>query len=128
MVNGSGSIGSSGGRITFGGLASGINTNQIIDALMQVASRPITSAQNRRDRVQTKINALNALNKSLGTLQTSANALKDPATFSQRTTSVIAQAADANKVTAVATNGAALQNFTFDAVTLATATTAASTN
>src|SRR6186997_2754450 len=99
MVNGS--IGSSGGRITFGGLASGIDTNSIIDALMQVAQRPVTSAKNRRDLVQTKINALNALSKSLGTLLSTANTLKDPTTFSQRSTSVIAQAADANKVAAV---------------------------
>lgn len=126
MVSGSSSspISSSTGAISFGGLASGIDTNSIITQLINVAKRPITSAQNRRDAVQAQMDALNQLNTMLASLLTAAAPLNDPATFSGRNTSVSGQTVDAGKVSATATNGAALQNFTFEVLSLATQTTA----
>lgn len=119
-------VSSSSGRITFGGIASGIDTNSIISQLMAVQRRPIFAVMDRADAISSKVNAYNALKSSMSSLLTSAAPLKDAATFGQRSTIVGALTADVGKVTATATNGAALQNFTFEAVALATSTTAAS--
>lgn len=130
MVSGSGlsgsSLSSSTGAISFGGLASGIDTNLIVSQLIAIGKRPITAAQNRRDAVQSRMDTLKALNGVLATLLAKTAPLNNLATFGQRSTSVSAQTVDADKVSATATNGAALQNFTFEAVSLATQTTAAS--
>lgn len=46
MVSGTPSI-TSGGKISFGGTASGIDTSALIDALIAAESRPIGLAQQR---------------------------------------------------------------------------------
>src|SRR5690606_39236608 len=61
---------------------------------------------------------------AMSALLTSAAPLKDATTFGQRSTVVGATTAEVGKITATATNGAALQSFTFEGVALATATTA----
>ncbi|MFA7249296.1 MAG: flagellar filament capping protein FliD [Dehalococcoidia bacterium] len=126
MVSSSAGVSSSSGRITFGGLASGIDTNSIITALMGIQQRPITAIQKRVSSVQTRIEAYGSLSSAISALMTAAAPLKDPATFSQRTASVLAQTADANKISASASAGAALQGFTFEAISKATATTVTS--
>lgn len=103
-------VSSSSGRITFGGIASGIDTNSIISQLMAVQRRPIFAVMDRADAISSKVNAYNALKSSMSSLLTSAAPLKDAATFGQRSTIVGALTADVGKVTATATNGAALQN------------------
>ncbi|MGE3855632.1 MAG: flagellar filament capping protein FliD [Dehalococcoidia bacterium] len=119
-------VSSSSGRITFGGLASGIDTNSIVSQLMAIQQRPIFKVMDRVDAAQAKINAYNSLKTAMSTLMSSAAPLKDPTTFGQRSTIVGTAAADQGKVTATATNGAALQKFTFQGLSLATATTASS--
>lgn len=119
-------VSSSSGRIAFGGLASGIDTNSIVTQLMALQRRPVYKIMDRVDGVKTKIDAYNALKTSMSSLLTSAAPLKDAATFGQRSTTVGALTADVGKISASATNGAALQGFTFEGVALATATTAES--
>lgn len=117
---------SSSGRITFGGIASGIDTNSIITQLINIQRRPIFAVMDRVDATQAKINAYNSLKTAMSTLMSSAAPLKDVATFGQRSTVVGTQSADQGKVTATATNSTALQSFQFQGIALATATTAAS--
>jgi flagellar hook-associated protein 2 len=119
-------VSSSSGRITFGGIASGIDTNSIVSQLIAIQRRPVFAVMDRVDAARAKINAYGSLKSAMSTLMSSAAPLKDPATFGQRSTIVGAGTADVSKVTATATNGAALQKFTFQGISLATATTAAS--
>ncbi len=117
---------SSSGKISFSGLASGIDTASIISQLMAVQKRPVYAIMDRVDGIKTKIDAYTAIKSAMSSLLTSAAPLKDASTFGQRSTVVGAVTADVGKVSATATNGAAIQNFTFEAVSLATATTAVS--
>ena len=122
----SGGLGSSSGRITFGGVASGIDTNSIISQLMAIQQRPIFQLQNRVDDVQTRIQAYSQLTSAVTALMTAAGPLAKQETFGQRSASVIAQTADANKIAVTADAGAALQSFTFEAVSKATSTSVTS--
>lgn len=54
--------------ITFGGLASGIDTNSIIDKLVAVERQPITTLQNERTAQQTRKALVNDLNTRLSKL------------------------------------------------------------
>jgi flagellar hook-associated protein 2 len=59
---------SSGGNlsgISFSGLASGIDSNQIIDQLIQIQRRPITLLQGKQTTLQTQISALQTVNTNL---------------------------------------------------------------
>lgn len=117
MVNG-------GGRITFGGLASGIDTNSIIDQLLNLERRPISLAQTRLAQVRQKSDAFGRVSAALSALATRTTALNKADTYRQRSSSVLAKDADANKVTAVAATSAAVGSFTFHVTQLATQTTA----
>jgi len=114
MVNGS--------RITFGGVASGIDTNLIIDQLMSIQRRPIQMAENRRAMVQAKSDAFGRLTGALNALMTRVQTLNNVDTFRQRGTSVLAKEADANKIQAVATTGAAVGSYSLEVFQLATQT------
>ena len=54
-------VSSSSGRITFGGIASGIDTNSIVSQLIAIQRRPIFAIMDRADAAQAKINAYNSL-------------------------------------------------------------------
>lgn len=113
-------------RISFGGLASGIDTNSIIDQLMAIARRPITLQENRKAIEQQRIDAFGTLSTSLGNLLTKLTTLKDADSFRARATTVLAKDTDTNKITATATSGAATGSLTFNVTQLATSTTAES--
>lgn len=117
---------SGGGRITFGGLASGIDTNSIIDQLITIQRRPILLAQNRLAQVNQKADAFAKVGTALSALLTRAEALNQADTYRQRSTSVMAKEADANKIAAVASVGAVVGSFSIQVTQLATQTTAAS--
>ncbi len=51
--------------ISFAGLASGIDSNQIINQLIQIQSRPITLLQGKQATLQTQITALQTVNTNL---------------------------------------------------------------
>ncbi len=119
-------VSSSSGRITFGGLASGIDTNTIIEQLIQIERRPIALAENRLFDVQQKTNAFGAVASALSSLLDRAKTLNSADTYRARGTSVLAKDADANKVQAVATSGAAVGAYTFHVTQTATQTTTTS--
>ncbi len=124
----SGSTSSTSGTppITFGGLASGLNTNAIIDAILQQDKRPIVLAQQREATYQAQQATLAQINGDFQTLLGYAQSLALPATFNGRTTTVLPGSSDAGKLDASATSSAATGSFKVDIVSLATATTTAS--
>ena len=76
------------GLITFGGLASGLDVNFIVDELTAIARRPILIAESRSLLLQQQQDAVGSINSSLTTLLTRVAALKDPAIVGARATSV----------------------------------------
>ncbi|TAJ19695.1 MAG: hypothetical protein EPO65_05985 [Dehalococcoidia bacterium] len=117
---------SSSGRITFGGLASGLDTNSIIEQLMSVAQRPITLAQRQRNTIETKSAAIGKVASALSALQTRVQTLNTTNTYRTRVANVLAATADANKVSVSAAPGASVGGFTLNVTALATATKATS--
>ena len=113
-------------RITFGGLASGLDTNAIIDALMDIQRRPITTQEIRREDTLEKQQTLQAVGSSFSSLLATLDALKKAGTFTTQGTSVLAAADDANKVLASANGNAAIGSFDLDVVQVATSTRARS--
>ncbi|MCA9672422.1 MAG: flagellar filament capping protein FliD [Myxococcales bacterium] len=61
--------------ITFGGLASGLDTGAIIDALVEASRQPINRLQTKKSDYNHKISALSDVMNKLSTLQKSAEAL-----------------------------------------------------
>jgi len=114
-------------RITFGGLASGIDTNSIIDQLVAVQRRPIALMETKQLTVRSKADALTRVSSALTSLASRATSLTNTDTFRQRSASVVAKTEDANKVAATATTGAAAGAFTFHVTALASQTRLEST-
>lgn len=114
-------------RITFGGIASGIDTNSIIDQLVAIQRRPIALMQNKQLQISQRADALGRVASALSTLAGRAANIANVDTFRQRSASVLAKTEDANKVQAIATNGAAAGSFTFHVTALATQTRLEST-
>ncbi|MQA00604.1 MAG: flagellar filament capping protein FliD [Dehalococcoidia bacterium] len=114
-------------RLSFGGLASGLDTNAIIDALVQVRMRPILLAESRKAGVQVRKDALRQVGGSLGSLLGQIKALTTASTFSGRATNVQGGPEPQAMVAASASSSAAVGSFTLDIVSLASATRAAST-
>lgn len=114
------------GNITFGGLASGIDTNSIIDQLIQIERRPIFLAESRLMQVQQRSDAFGLIGTSLSGLLSRAQTLAKPETYSARSTSVLAKDVDANKVRATASAGAAVGSYSITVSALASSTTVVS--
>lgn len=121
-----GSSNGSSGRISFGGLASGLDTNSIIEQLISVAERPITLAARQRTTIENKSAAIGKVASALSALQARVQTLNTSNTFRNRIASVLAATADANKVSVTAQPGAAVGGFTLSVTALATATRVAS--
>jgi len=69
------------------GLISGLQTDSIITALMNVEKAPITQLQRKQSVFQSKISSYGMLKSSLSSLQTSMTALKNPDNFAAGFTS-----------------------------------------
>ncbi|HET8977307.1 MAG TPA: flagellar filament capping protein FliD [Solirubrobacteraceae bacterium] len=84
------------------GLASGLNTNQIIQEEMSLYQQPVTNLQNQSKGLTAQNSALTSIQSELTTLETEAQALGDPSLFSdaQTTTST-----DPSLVSATTTAG-----------------------
>jgi flagellar hook-associated protein 2 len=67
--------------ITFSGLATGLNTANIVDQLVALKRVPITRLQNQRQGFQNQISALATLKTKLEAFQTAAQALKSANDF-----------------------------------------------
>lgn len=67
--------------IPLGGLATGLDTNALIAQLIAADRRPITLLQTRKVKLQTQSAAYLDLNTKLAAFKSSADLVKDPATF-----------------------------------------------
>ena len=74
--------GSSGMQIT--GLASGLNTNQIIQEEMSLYQQPVTNLQNEQSGMSAQKKALTSVQTELQTLESDAQALSDPSLFANQ--------------------------------------------
>jgi flagellar hook-associated protein 2 len=68
--------------ISVGGLASGLDTDSIISKLVDLERRPIVQLQKKEADYQVQLTTYGSLQSLLGTLQSAATALKDPAGLS----------------------------------------------
>lgn len=121
MVSG-GSRASSSGRISFGGLASGIDTNSVISQMLAVARRPMDLAARQQNVLRVKADAFGKVTSALSSLQSKAATLNDANLFRNRSATVLAKDVDANKVTVSAATTAAVGSFEFAVSSIATST------
>jgi len=70
-----------GGPITFGGLASGLDSNSIIDKLIQLDSQPLNTLQSELAAVQATQTSVGTVGGKLSTLGTALSALSTPDSF-----------------------------------------------
>ncbi len=73
--------------ITTGGLASGLDTNSIIDKLVQIESQQITLLQQQQSGVRSQVSALGDLASKLAALQSATQSLSDSGALGVKTTS-----------------------------------------
>lgn len=73
--------------INFGGLASGLDTNAIIDALVNVEKQPLNALQKKVTDVAQAKSIVTSISGKLSSLQAAAKALSDPAGFASATAS-----------------------------------------
>jgi len=104
--------------ITFSGLASGMDTQAIIDAMMNIARAPVARLQNKRKTYTTQLSTLSDLSSRLSSLRTTARGMQSASTLK----SYSAQSADTEKLTAVAGSGAAPGTYDIEIQSIARAT------
>lgn len=114
---------SSSDRLFFGGFASGLDTNGIIDALISVQRRPIALQQVRRDTLQVEQSAFAKLNTKLVAFRTQLDGLRDPKVVGGRVASQLHKTEDIGKLSLSVSPNAPLTNFKLDILGLATSTT-----
>jgi flagellar hook-associated protein 2 len=83
--------------INFGGLASGLDTNAIIDALVNVEKQPITALQSKVGDIAQAKSVVTSISGKLSSLQAAAKALSDPSGFA----SAVASSSDSSVVATV---------------------------
>jgi flagellar hook-associated protein 2 len=108
--------------ITFGGLATGLNTQAIIDGLAAAERRPITLLQNQQSKLQDKIKLYQDLRGKLAALRSAAEKLSTTAGFFIKT----AKSSDENVLVASAGSSANSANHQITVNALARSTTLAS--
>src|SRR6266700_2318419 len=106
------------GRITTGiGLISGINSQSIIDQLIQLDSAPVTQLQNRITTANSQKSAYTDLQTQLDALKAVGSTLTNPLTFQAAS----AASSDEKTLTATAANGAAVGTYDFQVAQLVSA-------
>ncbi|BCV25491.1 flagellar filament capping protein FliD [Gelria sp. Kuro-4] len=103
--------------ITFDGLASGLNTTDIINKLMEIERRPLVLLQGKEDQLKAKQDAWRQIRTSLSTLQSKLADLKLESTFLSKA----ASSSNEQVVKVAAGSTAALGTYTFKVQQLATA-------
>jgi flagellar hook-associated protein 2 len=100
--------GGAGAPINITGLASGLNTTEIINAIMGVERAPVTQMTNQQTKLQAEKTQLSTIQTSLQQLAFSAAELSSPSLFNttQQVTS-----SDANQITAVSSTGAGVGGY-----------------
>ena len=90
------------------GLASGLNTNQIITEEMAIYSQPVTNLQNQQSASKATNTALTNIQNELQTLSNDALAAGDPTLFKNQQT---VTSSDPTKLTAATGNGAGVGGY-----------------
>lgn len=104
--------------MSIGGLASGLNTTDIINSLMAIERRPRAVLDTKQTLIQTKQSLLRNFVTQLKTLQTAAADLRSATLFVQ-TQSV--ESSDPTKVSVTSTNGAGVGGYQIEVQQLANA-------
>src|SRR3954447_10351994 len=104
--------------INFGGLASGLDTNTIVDQLMAIERQPQTRLKLKQQQIDTHKSALSDIESRLKNLQLAAQDLKSP-TLWLDTQSVDVN--DATKIAATRTGGAGTGGYQVTVTQLASA-------
>ncbi|MBN2645749.1 MAG: flagellar filament capping protein FliD [Desulfuromonadaceae bacterium] len=102
-------------EITFGGLATGLDTDSIIEALMEIERQPVEALENDLSYYESETTAFAKLNTLLGTLQDSVEAMdtiKEISAFS-------ATASDSSLLTATTDSSASAGTYHIEIVSLA---------
>ncbi len=99
------------------GLISGLNTQALIQAMMQSYQQPITNLQNEQSTLNTQAGDYQAINKDLLAFQTAAQALATPSGWGAR----LATSSDPAAVTATAASGTPSGSVSFGVLSLAQA-------
>ncbi len=105
------------GELTFPGLATGIDTTQLIAQLMLVEQRTLNLYENRKDTWDERKSALSTLDSKLSNLRTAVKALSD----ADELRAFSAASSDTDKITAEASYNAFESNHTVIVNQLATA-------
>lgn len=108
------------GILKLGGIASGLDTDSLIKALMAVERKPVTLLEQKREKLTTEQNAWRDLNSRLLNLQNRLGDLKGLADSTWR--SMKASVSDQAVLSATAQPGASEGTFKVDVVSLAEAT------
>jgi flagellar hook-associated protein 2 len=112
-----GSIGSSAGApINFTGIASGLNTNEIISALLSVERAPIARLSNEQTTLEGQREQLQSLKSSLMQLTFQAQELGSPLLFK---TSQTVESSEPTRIAATTTAGAAVGGYEVNVTQLA---------
>ncbi|MBI4026699.1 MAG: flagellar filament capping protein FliD [Verrucomicrobia bacterium] len=106
------------GTIRLSGLMTGLDTDEIIQRILDVERLPVTNLQNKKSILTTKSDAISAIKSSLSTLKTKIANLKDSIFYDSKA----ATSSDATVATAVATTSAVSGTYKIDITDLATAT------
>jgi flagellar hook-associated protein 2 len=106
--------------ITFSGLASGMDTQAIIDAMMSIAKAPVDRLQAKRQTYATQLSTLSDLASRLSSLRTTARGMQSASTLKAYS----AQSADPSTFTAAAGSGALPGTYDIEVQALAQATRA----
>jgi flagellar hook-associated protein 2 len=105
-----------GAPINITGLASGLNTNEIINALMAVERRPVAQLTNQQSVLQAQQTQLKQIQTSLQQLSFSAADLASPALFE---TSQGVTSSNPSQITALSTKGAGIGGYEVNVTQLA---------
>ncbi|HSZ69917.1 MAG TPA: flagellar filament capping protein FliD [Solirubrobacteraceae bacterium] len=111
------SIGSGAGApLNITGLESGLNTGEIISALLAVERAPITRLSNQETTLEGQREQLQSFQSSLGKLTFAAQELGSPTLFNDTQT---VSSSDTSKVTATSSSGAAIGGYELEVTQLA---------
>lgn len=108
--------GSGSAPLSFTGLASGLNTGEIISALLAVEREPVTHLTNEQTTLQGQTNALQQLQSSLTQLSFSAQELASPLLFHETQT---VSSSNPAQMTATTSSGAAVGGYEVEVTQLA---------
>jgi flagellar hook-associated protein 2 len=110
----------SGGGLQITGLASGLNTNAVVQALMAAQQQQVTNLQNQQSGITALNNQLTSIQTALQTVADDAQALGDPSLFANAQTITSTNSTLVNG-TASGSNGAVVGSYALQVTALASA-------